>query len=301
MYASLKLGDTLNKTVVKKAPQSAQQPTKKNESKASDDIQWMGSKKADMGAGDLAQGGAASPDVASLQAQDVSDVMDDMTTSTAGPRTTIVKHKGKRIGQITKTGASNDQKLIASHDKYGEHPKMFSTQGAAKAALADMHLHGKKAKKRDASYFLSEKVAYKTDFTESERRDLAKSGAAMSDGSYPIRNGEDLHHAISLVGMSNHSESSVKDHIKDRAKALGLESELPDSWKKEPAKKSAIPGTLQSDPNTTDTMQEDPDVDSLQKPSPYFDIMSQRHPAAKLRVPGEFSAPSTVAQSGVVI
>lgn len=73
--------------------------------------------------------------------------------------------------------------------------------------------------------------ATKTDFSDDERKHLASTGAAMSDGSYPIRNAEDMKHAISLAGMSKtHSEAEVKAHIKSRAKALGIEGSLPDSW-----------------------------------------------------------------------
>lgn len=70
----------------------------------------------------------------------------------------------------------------------------------------------------------------KRDFSDAQRKAAAKSGAAMSDGSYPIENSKDLHNAISLAGMSSHSKSAVKAHIKARAKALGLEGELPKDW-----------------------------------------------------------------------
>jgi hypothetical protein len=66
-----------------------------------------------------------------------------------------------------------------------------------------------------------------------ERKQAAKNGAAMSDGSYPIRNETELRAAIRLVGRSKtHSTESVKAHIKKRAKALGLTSALPDDWTK---------------------------------------------------------------------
>ena len=125
------------------------------------------------------------------------------------------------------------------------------------------------------TYAQAEKATYKTDFSESERKDLAKTGAAMPDGSFPIRNGEDLHHAISLVGMSNHSESSVKTHIKTRAKTLGLEGSLPDTWKDDARK--------DDDLNAAPDQQE-----TIFKPMPYTDIMRSRHPQARLQTPGQF-------------
>lgn len=84
-----------------------------------------------------------------------------------------------------------------------------------------------------AGWAWSEGFVCKREFSVDERKTAAKSGAAMSDGSFPIYNETDLHHAISLVGMSNHSESSVKAHIKTRAKAIGAAHALPDSWKVE--------------------------------------------------------------------
>lgn len=63
------------------------------------------------------------------------------------------------------------------------------------------------------------------EFTAAERRELAESGAAMEDGSYPIRNRKDLHDAMEAIGRADHPEA-VKAHIRKRAKALGLEKEL---------------------------------------------------------------------------
>lgn len=71
----------------------------------------------------------------------------------------------------------------------------------------------------------------KTYFSHGERKDLAKKGEAMPNGKYPIRNSQDLKDAIRLVGASDMPESEVKAWIRKRAKALGLENELPESWK----------------------------------------------------------------------
>jgi hypothetical protein len=70
----------------------------------------------------------------------------------------------------------------------------------------------------------------KRDFNAKERQHLADTGAAMKDGSYPIRNAQDLHNAIQSFGRASDPEA-VKAHIKARAEALGLTNELPDSWK----------------------------------------------------------------------
>lgn len=74
-------------------------------------------------------------------------------------------------------------------------------------------------------------------FSAADRRKLARSGAAMDNGSYPIRNGDDLDNAIRAVGRGSGSHAAIKAHIIKRAKALGLTSQLPADWM--PAKKSA--------------------------------------------------------------
>ena len=70
----------------------------------------------------------------------------------------------------------------------------------------------------------------KKDFSDKRRAHDAKSGAAMSDGSFPIESAKDMHNAIGLMGMSHHPESEVKAHIKARAAALGITSQLPSDW-----------------------------------------------------------------------
>lgn len=89
----------------------------------------------------------------------------------------------------------------------------------------------KKPWKKGDAYWEQQDWVAKRNFTDKKRKELAASGAAMADGSYPIENEKDLHNAISLVGMGNHSKASVKAHIKQRAKDLGLEGSLPDDWK----------------------------------------------------------------------
>lgn len=69
----------------------------------------------------------------------------------------------------------------------------------------------------------------KRKFTQEQRDKMADRGTAMPDGSYPIANKKDLENAIQAYGRAK-NPASVKRHIKERAKALGLESLLPDSW-----------------------------------------------------------------------
>lgn len=67
------------------------------------------------------------------------------------------------------------------------------------------------------------------DFTEAERRSLAKRGMALPDGSFPVRNAADLHNAIQAIGRAK-DPAAAKRHIIKRARALMLKSEIPLSW-----------------------------------------------------------------------
>lgn len=52
----------------------------------------------------------------------------------------------------------------------------------------------------------------------------------MADGSYPIRNADDLDNAIHAIGRGSGSHAAIRAHIVKRARALGLTSRLPDDW-----------------------------------------------------------------------
>lgn len=65
------------------------------------------------------------------------------------------------------------------------------------------------------------------DVSTEERKRLAKKGAAMPDGSYPIANCQDLKNAIQAIGRAKNPDA-VKRHIAKRKSALGCpDVELP--------------------------------------------------------------------------
>lgn len=74
--------------------------------------------------------------------------------------------------------------------------------------------------------------------TTKQRKMFAAMGIAMPDGSYYIRNANDLQNAIESVGRAtpNAGESdvarrnAVRRHIMKRANALKLSSKIPDTW-----------------------------------------------------------------------
>ena len=67
------------------------------------------------------------------------------------------------------------------------------------------------------------------DFDTAKRRKMAEAHTAMPDGSFPIANTDDLRNAIQAIGRAKDPEA-VKRHIRKRAKALGAEGLLPESW-----------------------------------------------------------------------
>lgn len=70
----------------------------------------------------------------------------------------------------------------------------------------------------------------KRDFSEDKRKELASSGAALPDGSFPIETRSDLRNAVSAFGRAK-NKPKAKAHIISRARTLGATSSLPDDWK----------------------------------------------------------------------
>jgi hypothetical protein len=62
-----------------------------------------------------------------------------------------------------------------------------------------------------------------------ERRKLADQGKALSDGSFPIRDREDLKDAIRSYSRAT-DKAEAKRWIKRRARELNAEKELPEDW-----------------------------------------------------------------------
>jgi len=82
----------------------------------------------------------------------------------------------------------------------------------------------------------------KREFSQEERDKAADAGESMPDGSFPIKTTADLKNAIQAFGRAK-NKAKVKAHIKTRAKALGAEGMLPDSWK-DGADKALVSGEL---------------------------------------------------------
>lgn len=71
---------------------------------------------------------------------------------------------------------------------------------------------------------------FKRDYSSESRRQMAASGQAMPDGSFPIANRTDLRNAIQSVGRASNYDAARR-HIIRRARALGATDMLPEDWK----------------------------------------------------------------------
>lgn len=76
----------------------------------------------------------------------------------------------------------------------------------------------------------AEEPVYKRDFTAEQRRDLAKKGHALPNGSYPIDTKDDLGPAVTLAQSGHGDTAAAKTLITRRAKELGATDQLPQEW-----------------------------------------------------------------------
>jgi hypothetical protein len=103
----------------------------------------------------------------------------------------------------------------------------------------------------------------KKDYSDKDRKRMSTNGQAMPGGGFPIANVQDLKNAIQAIGRAK-DPTAAKAHIKTRAKALGQEALIPDSWKSVTVKTvetvcKAIQGELIKAQGDDDTMKHDPD------------------------------------------
>lgn len=72
-------------------------------------------------------------------------------------------------------------------------------------------------------------IALKRAYSEDERNAMVKKGQALPDGSYPIKDEEDLRNAIQAYGRAK-DKNAAKAHIMKRALDLNLEDLIPMNW-----------------------------------------------------------------------
>lgn len=94
---------------------------------------------------------------------------------------------------------------------------------------------------------LQAEMELKRAFSPEKRRDLAKSGLALPDGSFPIVTTSDLKNAIMAYGRAK-NKTAAKRHIIKRARALKQVDLIPETWGKKDAKGYGMPMGPMTDP-----------------------------------------------------
>lgn len=91
-----------------------------------------------------------------------------------------------------------------------------------------------------------ERAEYRDKYSSKQREEAGKSGEALEDGSYPIKDKDDLEKAIRAVGRGTaHAHNTIRQHIMKRAKALGLTELIPDNWGSDGSRSNdAVPGDV---------------------------------------------------------
>jgi chaperonin cofactor prefoldin len=143
---------------------------------------------------------------------------------------------GEQLGNhieaaITEDGLSLQEVLkavkgaVALKKKFKVDKAVECEHGAELGDKCDKCDNGFAMKKMDDDVDEFHKKAY----DDAERATMATNGEAEADGSYPIKTEADLENAIHAFGRSK-NKAKTKAHIISRAKALGLESKLPEKW-----------------------------------------------------------------------
>lgn len=87
----------------------------------------------------------------------------------------------------------------------------------------------------------------KRDYSAEDRTEMTKMGDALPDGSYPIKDEEDLKNAIQAVGRAK-DQDAAKAHCISRANKMGLSEMIPEEWT-----------SSKSDPEETEDKDEETD------------------------------------------
>ena len=114
---------------------------------------------------------------------------------------------------------------INSDDEMSPDEKVTSVEKATKEMIKRMQNPKHSMKDTLKSIVFGQKRTFSTE----ERKRLAKTGAAMPDGGYPIVTVEDLKNAIRAIGRAA-NPAAAKRHIKKRARSLDKSDLIPKEW-----------------------------------------------------------------------
>jgi cation transport regulator ChaB len=125
------------------------------------------------------------------------------------------------IGPQGQTGGPKSARWKAAYKKAlsGE---CRDAQNPTECARAAANRDTANLKERGMDQFDDYPAAYseRKFYNAQQRREMAKSGEAMKDGSFPIADCEDVTNALRSLGRTKHSRESVLAHIRSRAESL---------------------------------------------------------------------------------
>lgn len=99
------------------------------------------------------------------------------------------------------------------------------------------------------------------------RQQMAETGIALPDGSFPIPDEAHLHAAIRLVGQAQDPQAAM-NHIIERAKAMGMEDALPPAWQTGDVSQTAGPPQVGDGAHSLQVGKPAPAQSSNVKPTP---------------------------------
>ena len=148
----------------------------------------------------------------------------------------------KADGVVVKTEfKAPDLEVAGTDDEVAEFAKLMKDGGLSMADAIKAVKSISTAKATEDALLETIADMEKREFNADERKQAAKTGAAMPDGSFPIHTVADLKNAVRAYGRAKDKEAA-KAHIIKRAKALKATDELPEDWMKDG--KKAVGGKL---------------------------------------------------------
>lgn len=136
---------------------------------------------------------------------------------------------GQVLEQVDQATSENDSETTDQQEQPANDAKPAAAPGQTEVSP-----DGSSGTKPDANPDQQRRAASAIefgDYSEDQRKRLAKRGMALPDGSFPIENVSDLKNAIQAFGRAK-NQDLAQAHIIKRAKALGRTDLLPDDWDK---------------------------------------------------------------------
>ena len=181
------------------------------------------------------------------------DVRDIIAGTGVGANKSFVKRFIKQFKESLDESADTEYAVMLTGGSIGDKPRPRDAKGYVGLSIGDEEVYTldkakEKAKRMNKALSPGEKSYYKLkyvvvpvangkfikeslnerEYSDEERKSMADKGLALPDGSFPIKDLEDLKNAIQAYGRSKDQAAAAKFIVK-RAKALSAEDLIPDT------------------------------------------------------------------------